>query len=29
MVSILETIAVVATWNAAASSACYVRGAEY
>jgi conjugative relaxase-like TrwC/TraI family protein len=29
MVSILETIAVVATWNVAASSAYYVRGAEY
>ncbi|MCB1394377.1 MobF family relaxase [Nitrobacter sp.] len=29
MVSSLETIAVVATWNVAASSAYYVRGAEY
>ena len=29
MVSILEIIAVVATWNVAASSAYYVRGAEY
>jgi hypothetical protein len=29
MVSVLETIGVVATWNVAASSAYYVRGAEY
>jgi hypothetical protein len=29
MVLSSETIAVVATWNVAASSAYYVRGAEY
>ena len=29
MASILETASVVATWNVAASSAYYVRGAEY